>query len=157
MAICLFCDAEFIQKNKRGRKQKYCSHSCSCKDYHQKHKEQIYNRKKTYYINTKEIHNKVCSVWYLNNKEKRLALNVKYLRAKNNQTPVWANQKYIELFYKLAKIEEKRIGKKIEVDHIIPLKGKNVCGLHCESNLQLLLASDNRIKKNKFKGEGAWQ
>ena len=37
-----------------------------------------------------------------------------------------------------------------EVDHIIPLNGKNISGLHTLSNLQYLPASDNRRKSNKF-------
>lgn len=40
------------------------------------------------------------------------------------------------------------------VDHIIPLNNDSVCGLHCISNLQYLIASDNVRKSNKFEQVG---
>ena len=68
--------------------------------------------------------------------------------SKLQATPGWVNEGYVSLFYVGAKMEEKRMGRKVHVDHIIPLKGENVCGLHCEDNLQLLFAEDNIRKSN---------
>lgn len=39
-----------------------------------------------------------------------------------------------------------------EVDHIIPLNGKNVCGFHMVENLHVITKTDNRTKSNKLKG-----
>ena len=37
-----------------------------------------------------------------------------------------------------------------EVDHIVPLQGKNVCGLHWEKNLQVIPKTENRKKSSKL-------
>ncbi len=66
-----------------------------------------------------------------------------------NQTPKWADFKYMNLFYKIAKLEQERTGKEVHVDHIYPLTSDWVCGFHCEDNLQLLFAEDNIRKGNR--------
>lgn len=59
-------------------------------------------------------------------------------------TPKWANKDEINRIY----AEAKRLG--VHVDHIVPLNNPMVCGLHVEANLQLLSATENIRKGNKY-------
>lgn len=66
-----------------------------------------------------------------------------YRAAKLHRTPKWANIEKIKEIYKLCP-------EGFHVDHIIPLQGIHVSGLHVENNLQYLSAHDNLVKHNKF-------
>lgn len=75
---------------------------------------------------------------------KARAACVRRRRAEGLRTPKWADRDTIIAIYKAARRAN------FHVDHIIPLRGKNVCGLHVESNLQLLPPKENLMKKNYF-------
>jgi hypothetical protein len=62
-----------------------------------------------------------------------------------HRTPSWSETKAILVFY--ANCPEG-----YEVDHIIPLQGESVSGLHVLGNLQYLLAFENRRKSNAYIG-----
>lgn len=58
----------------------------------------------------------------------------------------------------LAYMQEACTGIKWDVDHLLPLHAKEVSGLHCADNLQLIPATLNRRKHNKLKytERGEW-
>lgn len=62
---------------------------------------------------------------------------------KIKRTPKWADLEKIREIYKKCPDGH-------HVDHIIPLQGKLVSGLHVEDNLQYLTAKENLSKSNKF-------
>lgn len=73
--------------------------------------------------------------------------NLRYSR-KLNATPKWANEESIKQIYiKCAEIT-KETGIKHNVDHIIPLQGELVSGLHVENNLRIISAIENAKKHN---------
>lgn len=84
--------------------------------------------------------------WRAKNPDKLCANEAKRRASKFQATPLWlTKQDYAEIAtqYKLAAA----IG--AHVDHIEPLKGKNVCGLHVPWNLQPLVPAENMAKGNR--------
>jgi hypothetical protein len=75
------------------------------------------------------------------------ALVRKRQAAKLQRTPKWADHAKIEAIYAEA-AALKALGLDVEIDHIIPLLGRSVCGLHVHDNLRIVLASENRAKGN---------
>lgn len=95
-----------------------------------------------YKKNKKQISKRV-KIWQENNKEKLNEYAAKRRAAVINRTPSWANQKRINFWYECCP-------KGYHVDHIIPLQGENISGLHIETNLQWLTQSQNNSKGNKW-------
>lgn len=87
----------------------------------------------------------------LRNMDKDAAKTAKRRALKFERTPKWLDIEHyerIQSFYTLAKLRESVTDIKYHVDHIVPLNGENVCGLHVPWNLQVIPAIDNLIKSN---------
>jgi hypothetical protein len=101
------------------------------------------SRHKIYYKINKTILNISSRNHYYIHKYMYFAKKAKYRATKLKATPKWANLVTIKEIYQTCPPG-------YHVDHIVPLQGKLVCGLHCEFNLQHLPASENLSKGNKF-------
>ena len=71
------------------------------------------------------------------------AIESKRRAAKQSAVPAWADLDAIKTVYMEANYRQ------MQVDHIVPLKSKLVCGLHVLENLQLLSMKDNAAKGNR--------
>lgn len=87
--------------------------------------------------------------WAKNNPHLPARLAAKRRALKRNATPQWADDSAIKAFYAEAARLTKETGIPYEVDHFYPLNSDVVCGLHCESNLRVILAIENIKKRNR--------
>ena len=81
-----------------------------------------------------------------------LANKAKYRADRAQRTPIWLSR--VDL-YEMRCIYEyctalRKIGLDYEVDHVVPLRGANVSGLHVPSNLTVVHRVDNRSKSNTW-------
>lgn len=93
--------------------------------------------------------------WDKENRLQRRANHAHWLATKRRATPAWADLSEIRRFYERADELSKMTGVPHEVDHYYPLRGKLVCGLHCEANLQILTQAENISKLNRMPEEWA--
>ena len=127
------------------------------KEWYLRNKEaiKIYNEKyhREYYLDNTERVKIDSKRWKKNNHGKVIANCVKRYTSKLKRTALWANHWKIKQYYIMAKKLTKDTGIKFVVDHIVPLQGKCVSGLHVETNLQIITATENLMKSNKFSPE----
>lgn len=122
------------------------------KQWKETNKLQVYQYNKTWVNNNKDKIAKNYKNWQVNNRAKVNSYN-SYRRALELQaTPSWLTESqklHIECRYSLAAMFSNNTGEPYHVDHIIPLNGKTVCGLHVPWNLQVITAAENLSKSNK--------
>lgn len=139
--------------------------SKSGRDYYQRTLAQQRIRSNTYRIKNRDKILEYKYDYYLLNRDKELARRKEYRlknrevitahsnkrrAAKLNAIPSWANLEEIRKIYKDAKILTETTKVRHVVDHIVPLKGVNVSGLHVENNLRIVTWAENLIKSNKL-------
>jgi 5-methylcytosine-specific restriction endonuclease McrA len=110
------------------------------KEYSENNKEQIKVYLKEFYKD-----------YYPKNRHKYIEQSRKRQQNLANSTPAWLTEEQkqqIKDTYWLAQDLKATTGEEYHVDHIVPLKGENVSGLHVPWNLQVLPADLNLRKSN---------
>jgi hypothetical protein len=91
--------------------------------------------------------------YYERNKDSAMERSARRRATKHNATPPWLDSAHIERLksiYKTCRKVSKTTGKPHHVDHIVPLQGDNICGLHVWWNLRIIPASMNLSKGNNL-------
>lgn len=144
--------------------------------WREKNKERMKTWYREYDLKNKEIKIASLKQWIKNNPERAKAatrawqkanperwkttVNVGLARiraATIQRTPPWADWKEIQKIYAEAVSITKKTGIVHWVDHIVPLNGRTVSGLHVHYNLEVITKTANMLKGNRFETDAAWR
>jgi len=140
------------EKNKEYHKQ-YQKDRKNDEEYRKKQNKKVLAWYHTNFEKNKEKNNARNRAWRANNKGIINFHTNKRYTAKKQRLPIWTteeNLKQIKAMYALAAMLNKNTNTAWHVDHIIPLQGKTVSGLHVFENLQIIPAIENIRKRNNF-------
>lgn len=124
-------------------------------EYKKKYRDNNKHKMKEWLSLNKETKNKASRAWKKANKAKVNAQTRKRQAAQLQRTPKWLTQhdyKVMESKYAIAAWLSEIVGIQYHADHIVPLRGDNVSGLHVPDNLSIIPAQENMNKGNRYNG-----
>jgi len=134
-SFCKLCVAEYMKSN------------------YVKNRDKIIEKTYVWIEKNRDRHNAKSNRWARLNPGKVNARTARRYASKTLATPKWLSKSqllHIKCRYQVAAMLTKQGDTKWEVDHIVPLRGKDVCGLHVPWNLRIIQQSENRRKSNIF-------
>jgi hypothetical protein len=115
-----------------------------------------YEKSEAYVSWKAENKKKVASNWQKRNKGSVNANTRRYQASKLQRTPKWLSEfdlLKMKCLYQVAAMRTKESGEDWHVDHVIPLQGKTVSGLHVPWNLTVIRGCDNLQKSNSYNAD----
>lgn len=125
-----------------ARRQRAREH---CRNWRNRNLDAQRARERAYHARDRETSRRRARQYQIDNPEKVCAAVKARARQTRQATPPWADMAAIRAFYLACP-------KGMDVDHIAPLRGKNICGLHVLGNLQYLDHIENIKKGNRWDG-----
>lgn len=150
---CREDDKRFYEDNKEAK-------AAYKKSYRRRNKEFLAIQGKRYYEANKETIASTNKIYRKENKEIMDAISAKRRAAERMAVPPWfslEHQHQIREIYNRRNVLIEATTIQYQVDHIVPLQGKNVCGLHVPWNLQIITAKENLSKGNSYSDDDAWE
>lgn len=139
--------------------------NAACKAYYEANKASVLKTNKAYFDANRETTLAYYKAWRAANPVKARAIVMAWRAARPQRVaeyrasrrahqrkalPRWADRQAIHAFYDFARALTKATGIKYTVDHIVPLRGRIVSGLHVENNLRVITHSENAAKGFSF-------
>lgn len=158
---CKACD-KIIRDSKRGeinrqKREHYRKNRerllSNVKEYYKNNKEKVLSYQENYYRENSDKVKQRTKKYKKKNKDSYYAREAKRRAMKVKATPKWFDELddlLVKEAFSLARQRVKETGIDWHVDHLVPLKSKKVCGLHCADNIQVIPALFNLKKNNKW-------
>ena len=143
---CKPCHKKYYEDNKDKLREYW-------KKRYEDNKDKLREYSKEYYEDNREYYKEYGKEYRKNKRHLENARKAKRRAAKLEATPDWLTDEQlneIKNIYWLAQDLKKITGEDYHVDHIIPLQGEEVRGLHVPWNLQVLPADINLSKGNRI-------
>jgi hypothetical protein len=137
------CKACYTEKAKARYLEKKDHILSVSREWAVKNREKRRESSRKRYAENPQKHCEYASAWKKKNRQRATLWQLQRHAAQRGATPPWFEKEAV------ANVYEKASEFGFQVDHIVPLKGKTVCGLHCWANLQLLDPLLNNIKGNR--------
>ena len=135
---------ERVRANERKRRSKNRDTiNQKQRDWRAKNKDRFRYHIDKYRKANPELIKRLGKKWRIGNPDKIRAIGRRVQAARRACMPKWVDRTAIKSIYDKCPVGH-------HVDHILPIKGKNVCGLHVPENLQYLPAIENMKKGNRL-------
>lgn len=141
---CRRCHSAAATEYKRGATAK-----ASRKAHYEKNKDLVLEQSRAWLAANRERKANTTKAWTQANRARASYNARRYQLSRLRAIPPWADQTKTDAIY-LEALAMRGLGIAVEVDHIVPLRGQLVSGLHWHGNLRLILSSDNKAKSNKL-------
>ena len=142
-------ERHWYEKNSEKRRENVRQWRKKNPDYSRRWRDQNPEYARWWRENNDEHHRENNRRWRKLNPDKERAKNSRRRSSKKQAVPPWANHDAIKEIYAEAVRLERKTGIKYHVDHIYPLQSDYMCGLHIETNLQILTEKQNKKKSNR--------
>lgn len=136
-----------MRKRYAANKEEY---SAAGRQWHQENRARNCARMREYRKQNRDRLKESFRKYYSKNKHSYVEAALRRKRRLKERTPTWADLAAIREMYRLAQELTERTGESHHVDHVIPLRGELVSGLHVAENLRVVPAGVNLAKRNHF-------